>query len=276
MMKLLRPLEPEELSLEKQALTKKYEEDNSVSVWRKDYIIEPLYSSSNRKCAYCGITIKWNKGEHDYYVEDDEDKQTSISVPIGENDFLHVDHFYAKKYDKSKVAEWDNLVPSCPTCNYKKAAHNVIVSPIINPYNEDPRNYFEFNVTLIVKCRIDNESQKKALKTIELFQFRDRLFEQLRHLHGAVECTLAKIYKDLENAINDFKKEDNSQLNEVIGELKKQLECGLPTAKYGAFIATIVLKHTYFSYIKDQLVQNDVWANDLNNLEKQLKEISYE
>ena len=62
MMKLTRPLEPEELKRNKDALTQEYAKDKKKAVWRKDYIVEPLYKSANKKCAYCGILIKWNKG----------------------------------------------------------------------------------------------------------------------------------------------------------------------------------------------------------------------
>ncbi|MCB9293457.1 MAG: HNH endonuclease [Lewinellaceae bacterium] len=276
MMKLTRPLEPEELKRNKDALTQEYAKDKKKAVWRKDYIVEPLYKSANKKCAYCGILIKWNKGNHSYFIEIDEEKQISATIPPGESDFLHVDHFYAKKYAEDKVVEWDNLIPSCPACNYKKALHNVTRFPIINPYNEEPRNYFAFNTTLTVKCTIDNESQKKASRTIEVFQFRDRLFEQLREFQWRINESISEIYKGLERALKDFESGNISKLNEVNGQIKKLLEHGLPKSKYGPFIATMILKHNYFPYIKNQLSLYNIWNDDLTRLEKQLKEISYE
>src|SRR5690606_4834075 len=118
----------------KDMLTKEYKEKPTSSVWRKDYIVEPLYISSSGKCAYCENKLTWNKGQHDFFIEVNEDIQAKAPISGDENTFLHIDHFIAKKYDAGKVVEWSNLVPSCPTCNYKKGAHNVIEFPIINPF----------------------------------------------------------------------------------------------------------------------------------------------
>jgi len=277
MMKLNRPPEPEDLAKNKLALTLEYEANPSKSaVWRKDYIIRPLYESSYRKCAYCGHLVKWQKEKNFYELEMNGDEKIYLNPLPGENDHLHIDHFYAKKFAKDKVVEWENLIPSCPMCNCKKSSHNVVEIPIINPYTEDPRDFFKFNYTLNVKPIIDENKQKKALKTIVVFDFVNRLSERLMALQNSIEDNMFKIFKDIDEALSTFKKGDVSKLNEVLGILRKQLNAGLANAEYGAFVATMVLKHEYFDHIKERLTEHGYWDNCFEEIENQLKEICYE
>jgi uncharacterized protein (TIGR02646 family) len=278
MRKLIRPQEPQELEANKDILTKEYTEKPTSSVWRKDYIVEPLYESSSRKCAYCGNQLIWKKGDHSYFVELNEEAQYKVKMlSENENNFLHIDHFIAKKYDMSKVVEWSNLVPSCPTCNYKKGAHNVIQFPIINPFEDDPKEYFRFsNCTIIVRCTINDDLQSKASRTITLFSFIDRINPIISSLNLGVQQSLEKLRKDIKTGIEKRSEGDYSLFNDSHQSLVRLLEHGLPSSKYGAFMASIILKHDYYSFIKECLKSNGLWGDSLIDLENQLKEICYE
>lgn len=276
MRKLSRPPEPVELQNAKANLTETYLAKPSTSVWRKDYIVQPIYESSNQKCAYCENAVVWKSNNHDYSIEIDEDKQPSMDINPDENAFLHVDHFIARKIEPNKVVEWSNLIPACPVCNYKKGAHNVLAFPIINPYEDDPKQYFTIDTTLKVKCSIDENKRIKALKTITIFQFVDRITKIINEYNVAFERSLFRIFSQIEESIRTKGQGDNSDFNDIIGELTRLLGYGLPHSKYGAYCATIILKHQYYKFIKEQLVAKQLWSGDLQNLETQLAEISYE
>lgn len=276
MRKLTRPPEPPQLLENKETLTQEYREKGNA-VWRKDYIIEALFRSSNGKCAYCENTLVWTKGDHSYAIEYDEDKQYQRRVSDDENSFLHVDHFIAKKHDKDKVVEWSNLIPSCPACNYKKNAHDVLKYPILNPYTDNPKEYFTFSeCTYIVKCSIGADLRSKASKTIALFAFIDRITPRIYSLNSGVQKMLGRLMNDVEEAIKEKGKGDFSKINELHQLLTNLLKQGLPCSKYGTLIATIILKHHYYSFIKDELIKNELWTDELIGLENQLKSISYE
>lgn len=276
MMKLTRPPEPLELIQNRKALTDEYL-NSKKPVWRKDYIISPLFSSSYGKCAYCNCKIEWSNGRHDYYIELDEANQPNFdSLPQGENNLLHIDHFIARKFDENKVVEWNNLIPSCPKCNYKKSVFDVSKNPIINPYDDDPRNFFRYTSTLTVIPSIDNPCKKKACRTIAVFGLVDRLGRVLRAYQQSIEDIFFKFFKDIENALISFDRGDPSQFNGLKDELIKLFGYGLPESPYSSFLATMILRHEYYEAIKTKLVETNLWSNQLQNLEIQLKEISYE
>lgn len=50
-----------------------------------------------------------------------------------------LDHFLPKSINPDKVAEWDNLVPSCLRCNREK---NDYEGKIVNPCVDNPQEYF--------------------------------------------------------------------------------------------------------------------------------------
>ena len=100
MIKLTRLSPPKELTAEKVAkFTKQYQE-KGTAVWQKPYIKERLMEMSHQKCAYCESPL----------------------VPA-ESQYMEVEHFWPKKPFSNKVVEWENLLPSCKTCNGKKGEH---------------------------------------------------------------------------------------------------------------------------------------------------------
>lgn len=103
----------------KQDLTDKYK-THGTNVWNKKEIKDALLRISHDKCAYCECEIGSAAG------------------------YLEVEHFIAKSIDPDKVLEWENLLPSCKSCNGKKGSHDVIAEPIINPYKDEPKNHLSF------------------------------------------------------------------------------------------------------------------------------------
>ena len=120
MIKLIRPQKPIELSeKEQKELTQEYfESKKSKSVWNRDYIRRALLDSTNGKCCYCEKKIGSGKTD------------------------MHIDHFKPKSKYPDSVVEWDNLMPSCPDCNRSKNDHDTVEKSIVNPYVDNPKEYF--------------------------------------------------------------------------------------------------------------------------------------
>lgn len=72
------------------------------------------------------------------------DKCMYCESKISHIDFAHIEHYKPKADDKFPELEfvWDNLGYSCPKCNNQKSDkfHNDF--PYIDPYHDEPDNYF--------------------------------------------------------------------------------------------------------------------------------------
>lgn len=88
------------------------------SVWNKTYIKNALLAESYSKCAYCEAPIGAGHRE------------------------IHVDHFMPKSKYPETVVQWDNLIPSCPHCNKSKSDIDPSEYPIVNPYKDEPKEFF--------------------------------------------------------------------------------------------------------------------------------------
>lgn len=159
-------------------LTEKFISTNE-SVWNKNQIKEPLYSSSNCKCAYCECKLQ----RTDSYCE--------------------IEHFYPKSIYPKKVLEWDNLLPSCKRCNISKSDHDTGKDTIVNPYETDPKEHLT-----IQACRLYSKTEI-GNTTINVLNLND-----LRLCLPRFElCN--KINSDLENlkSIPDLRKKRNELKN---------------------------------------------------------------
>lgn len=103
----------------------------------------------------------------------------------------HLDHFYPR--NKGLEAQprlqydWDNLILSCTTndsCGWYKDSdnHNILPSQIINPRQENPRDYITFvidedgkgiegwkYVSAVVRENLEEDMRRKAQNTINAF-----------------------------------------------------------------------------------------------------------
>lgn len=91
------------------------------TVWNYDWLKTALTDSSFNKCCY-----------------------TEIELGV-ESKYMEVEHFYHKDKYPERVLDWNNLLPSCKTCNGNKGDHDVGSEPIINPYEENPKEFFILN-----------------------------------------------------------------------------------------------------------------------------------
>lgn len=177
MIKLTRPPRPEELTDEvKSALTAEYKA-NGTPVWRKDWIVDALLSATHNKCAFSEMRLN------------------------EEGKYMQVEHFYPKSKYPDDVVEWTNLLPICNVCNSKKWNWDTRQKPLVNPMDDEPKDYF-----FIRNGRINarNKSDRKATDTIEQYDLNNP--EQLRSVRCDIE---KKIREDLADYLDHYSQDKN-------------------------------------------------------------------
>lgn len=250
MIKLMRTTKPKELTFEmQQKLTNDFKESgNSREVWNKKYIREALMESSHCKCAYC--ERKLGSGEVD----------------------MNVDHFYPKSIYPELVIEWDNLIPSCPDCNRNKSNHDPQNCPIVNPFKDDPKDYFYFKNYRYVGKRTDKNNLLKAKNTIDVLDLNNSSKKTNQRYRLGEE--LQKKLEDLADRAKKYDEYSSSNVNNT--KLRNQIRNGcedvlklaLDEASFAALMATIIFNDEYYEDLKDVLIKHKLWDNELIILEE--------
>ncbi|MDA5534583.1 hypothetical protein HB976_05975 [Yersinia mollaretii] len=237
MIKLKRRNKPEYLTDDKQKeLTKTFKENGGKTVWKNEEIGKSLLESSSYKCAYCECTLQQ------------------------EDSYMQVEHFKDKDTYPDDVVNWDNLLPSCARCNRKKWTLDVVKEPIINPYNDDPRNHLK--------------------------QQAYRLYS--KDLKGDVTITKLDLNDDYRVVFPRFSasNEIGKQLTELTGNLNdsyklrngitRLLQCCQANQPYSAFTAYALHSNQDYTKIKQLLICNDLWDIDLIELHQNSIDIALE
>ncbi|WP_410210711.1 HNH endonuclease [Aquirhabdus sp.] len=165
---------------------------------------QALKDASNDKCMYC------------------ESKISHI-------DFAHVEHIKPKAIDKFPELEfvWDNLGYACPKCNNAKLNHFYDHLPFIDPYKEDPSDFFFAFGSFI----FEKDGCERADITIRIIEL---------NRPDLLEKRMNKII-DIQKALNACHRTANSSLKcLILDELKKESE---PDKEYSFFIKALFDKH---------------------------------
>jgi len=231
---------PEELTEEKiKELTEQFLRSKNP-VWAQDYIKRALLELSFGKCCYCETIV------------------------IRAGSFMEVEHFYPKSIYPSEVMDWSNLLPSCKRCNSKKSKYDTKKNPIIHPVRDFPQQHLKI---YCYQLRHKTELGKRTIQVLDLndperlvkerFETGNQLLETLDKLHGRL-CN-----------------NDSSEANQLeeINALKRLLSHGTPQKPYSATIATIILQDEKYFEIKQWLIKEDLWDDELVNLENGLLEV---
>lgn len=235
MIKLTRLAKPAFLTPEKVTeLTSKYKADKS-SVWNTAAIKEPLLNSSHGKCAYCECLL------------------------TAESNYMEVEHFEDKSSHPDKVVEWENLLPSCKKCNGAKSTHDVNKEPIVNPYNEDPKNDLAMRLYRI-KGKTD-----KGVTTIDVVDLNHT--ERLVRIRFDIGEKIQELVKTGQDRLSKYKTTNSvrnrNRLNTSIEGLLYECQ---PTSNYAASTATILLKDSDFINILKSMNDLDIWTGNLESL----------
>ncbi|ATP51230.1 HNH endonuclease [Pseudomonas putida] len=157
----------------------KDEKNKLISHYRHDKIKEVLFPSSFNKCAFC------------------EGKPQ-------ENGNIEVEHFLPKSIHPTKTFSWDNFLPSCRKCNESKLAHDPEIEPLVNPYDDNPDDYFKYSDILIAPLNDD----QKAKSTISVLGLNSARLMQPR---AEILISLHIFSNNLKEALHDLEMADTAK-----------------------------------------------------------------
>lgn len=249
MIKVERRKKPKELTKEIQdQLTEEFKRDKKKNVWNKKYIRDNLLLECNHKCVYCECYIGQGYKE------------------------MHIDHFHYKDKYPDEVVEWDNLNPSCPHCNKNKSTHDTYENPIINPFEQNPQDYFY--VKNYRYYSRNDQVEKIVRDTIEVLGLNDTE-EIVRFRFAQGEALIDKIQNIYETASKNEKIlcNDVRVKNRVIRGVRNILKNGVKEAEYAAFMATIIQEDIYYIKLKILLKKMSLWDETLQNLDEQVEKL---
>lgn len=105
---------------------------------------------------------------------------------IGAVSYPHIEHFRPKTKYPDKTFEWDNLGLGCQVCNTNKNSVFDESLPYINPYFENPDDFFIFLGTMISQrpgcARAENMKTQLQLNRPELMEQRKEAIERVTNL----------------------------------------------------------------------------------------------
>ncbi len=215
-------------------LTKKFK-DTGESVWHIHELKEALLKTSFGKCAFCECAL----GEESKYME--------------------VEHFKFKdKYDDD-VMKWENLLPACRRCNGKKLSHDVVLDPIVNPYDDEPSAHF-----LLLNYRLKSKTPKgqESIEVLDLnnsgrvvlsrFRIGEQLHEMLLVAGERLETFKAN--------------RRTSSKNRFLRQLEDLLKESQPNAAYAATTATLLHADDAYVALVSASKALNIWTEELEAL----------
>jgi len=245
MIKLTRKPKPSFLTAEKVIeLTEEFKE-KGTNVWNNDLIKIPLLESSFKKCAYCECNIS------------------------EESKYMEVEHFEDKSNNPDRVIEWENLLPSCKRCNGSKSAHDVLSTPIVNPYIDNPNEHFYLR-----PYRLKSKT-KKGQNSIEVNDLNNSLkvvrirFDIGNKLEETIEDAEERCQLYFENKITRRK-------NRFVNIIKSILYECQPHSIYSATTATILHTNEIFKELVEKLKNEDLWDSEHDELYNNSIELTLE
>lgn len=237
MIKLELPVKPDRLTPELQAAKTQEFIATGNSVWNIDWLKEAVFNMAFGKCCYSEVRL----GEESKYME--------------------VEHFHPKVPYTDEVMQWGNLLPASKKCNTTKGSHDTTAEPIVNPFVDNPKDFFLFkNYRYSPKNEI-------AKRTIEVLALNDRdHFVNPRFRIGN------EIIEMLENFIEDIDNVDNNRKrNRYISRLKSLLGQGNRKEVYSALVSTTILSDENYIEIEKQLIERSLWDAEFKALKCELE-----
>lgn len=137
-----------------------------------------LFESSRQKCAFC-------------------------ETKPGESGNIEVEHFAPKAIYPDLTFEWSNFLPCCRKCNGSKLDHDTVQEPIINPYNVDPEDFFDYQ-DIRITAKNNNAIGKLTIDTCGLNSVR------LMEPRAKILISLNSYSQSLEDAITNYQNADTA------------------------------------------------------------------
>lgn len=243
MIKIERIARPEKLTEDVVlVLTKNYRQTKKA-VWNKDYIKEKLLEMTHNKCCYC---------------------ETSLDIS---GNYMEVEHFYPKSCFPDRVVDWANLLPSCKRCNTKKGNINPEKIPLINPTINDPKQHLKLD-----RFRIKgiDEVGKNTIKSLNLNDL-----DKLMLVRMKIAEALINRIEDIHDLLEDEGVKQNAmKCLQIRNSLQDILEAVQPNKNYSATLSSILLNDENYNNIKLWLQEEQLWDNELDNLDAVANDIA--
>jgi hypothetical protein len=205
------------------------------SVWNDERLKVPLRLSSYGKCAYCECSI------------------------IEESKYMEVEHFKDKHSYPDEVIHWDNLLPSCKRCNGTKGGHDVIETPIINPYVDHPRDHIYYR-----DYRLKGKTEK-GIDTIEAIGLNN--YERIAIKRFEIGYAILDSITHCEDKIREYEITKKTRtLNKISRFMEGILNECQPSAIYAATTATIALNSEIFLQVVEQMKSIKAWSTECEEL----------
>lgn len=238
MIQLLRPPKPQKLADNEAELTERFKKNNKDAVWNKSYIRNALLEMSNAKCCYC-----------------------ECKVGAGERE-MHIEHFKPKSIYPDLVVAWDNLLPSCPHCNKEKSSHDTGAEPIVNPAEDDPREFFYLkDYRYYCFDNADTSIARRTLGVLSLNDSTENVYKRYligNELHSKID-EIAELAIENESVL----KTKTTMRNRIRNGCKNILKQGFSNAAYSAFMATLIFNDENFKTCIEILKRQGIWDDEL-------------
>lgn len=235
MIKLERTNPPTELSSEVvQSMTATFKETGE-SVWQVDYLKQALAVQSHNKCTFC---------------------ECELGI---ESKYLEVEHFACKRNYPDEVVAWENLIAACRRCNGKKGTHDVRVHPIVNPFEDDPRQHIEMQayrmraITAIGDLTISLLNLNDVNRAVTArFHIGNQICDNLDGLKVKIES-----YEEKTTVLRRTK---------IVNSLEALLNECLKNAPYAATAATVLHTESIYPMLREKLIELGIWTNEFQQL----------
>lgn len=218
--------------------TKEFKSKTTQRVWDIDWLKQAIAGLAFGKCCYTEIRL----GEESKYME--------------------VEHFHPKSLYPDEVLQWGNLLPACKKCNATKGEHDTIKEPIVNPFIDNPKDYFYIDNAFY---RVKNKSDK-AKRTIEKLGLNDfdHFVKPRTRICNKVNQTLSDLKEDIFSS-------DDVRLPSYAERLKRLMKEGCRTQEYAALVATTILSAQFFSEVEEFMIIKELWDSEFENLKEELQ-----
>lgn len=206
------------------------EKESLLRYYKHVDIKNVLFTMSSEKCVFC------------------EGKP-------GENGNIEIEHFIPKSIYPQVTFDWHNLLPSCRKCNESKSTLDTTLEPIINPCEDDPENFFEYDYlfirpkhSLVDKTIAERTIDEVSLNSPRLFNARaDILFNLSSYL-----MTAENHIKDIEESSSP--RVQRNKLNKLRSSIEVIDLLTLKDQKYSAFTKNYLSKDRIYQKAKSLLL----------------------
>lgn len=218
--------------------TEKYKADNTQLVWNIDWLKAAIADLSFGKCCYTEIRL----GEESKYME--------------------IEHFHPKSRYPDEVLLWGNLLPSCKKCNAMKGEHDTIEEPVVNPFADDPKDFF-YMENGFYRVKNNSDIAKRTIKKLGL--------NDIEHFVKPRNRIYEKINEKLADLKEDILVAPDEKLLTYARRLKRLMKEGNRQEEYAALVSTTILSSPDFTEIENYLIVTRYWDEECDSLKNELQ-----